>query len=346
MSQPFALQLAESGRLPDWLIRLGIRRLLGRRLAEESRHSRSERSAWLASLAEGPIAVQTELANEQHYELAPSFFESMLGPRLKYSCGFWNDASDTLSESEVQMLELCCERAELEDGQTVLDLGCGWGSLALWIAEKYPACSVVAMSNSKLQREYIEARTAALALSNLRVVTGDVSEFGTDRRFDRVVSVEMFEHTRNWAVLLERIHNWLKPAGKLFVHVFCHREHCYPYEDRSGSDWMARHFFSGGIMPSFDLLPLVSGPLDLEQRWMINGRHYQKTLEAWLERLDSDPAADASLAQIYGEADAHLWKQRWRLFLLSCAELFGYRNGREWHVAHYRLTRLEPGLIL
>ena len=338
MSQSTALQWAESGRLPDWLIRTGIRRLLRRRLSEEAKISDADRKKWLCDLANGPIAVHTELANEQHYEVVPAFFEAILGPRLKYSSGYWGPGATSLPEAEAAMLQLSCERAQIQDGQTILDLGCGWGSLSLWIAEHFPACSVLAISNSKLQREFIESRCAQRRISNLRVVTADINHFDPAARFDRVVSVEMFEHMRNWSLLLDRIDAWLEPSGKLFVHIFCHREHSYPYEDRASGDWMARHFFSGGIMPAVDLLPTVSDRFQLEERWRIDGRHYQKTLEAWLQKLDTAPDLESVLTEVYG-ADAKLWRQRWRIFLMSCSELFGYRNGQEWSVAHYRMSR-------
>ena len=338
MSQSTALQWAESGRLPDWLIRTGIRRLLRRRLSEEATIPDADRTTWLSDLATGPIAVHTELANEQHYEVVPAFFEAILGPHLKYSSGYWSPGATSLPEAEAAMLQLSCERAQIQDGQTILDLGCGWGSLSLWIAEHFPACSVLAISNSKLQREFIESRCAQREISNLRVVTADINHFDPAARFDRVVSVEMFEHMRNWSLLLERIDDWLEPSGKLFVHIFCHREYSYPYEDRASGDWMARHFFSGGIMPAFDLLPTISDRFQLEESWRIDGRHYQKTLEAWLQKLDAAPNLEIPLTQVYG-ADAKLWRQRWRIFLMSCSELFGYRDGQEWNVAHYRMSR-------
>ena len=338
MESSLAIRWAESGRVPDALIRIGIRRLLHKRLAAEGAISSAKRAAWLAELARGPIAVHTDQANDQHYEVTPAFFEAILGPRLKYSSGYWAEGPSTLAEAEEAMLALSAKRAQIEEGQTILDLGCGWGSLSLWLAEHYPGCRVVAMSNSKLQRESIEARRIRKGLTNLRIVTADINDFDPGERFDRVVSVEMFEHLRNWPELLRRVHGWLVPGGKLFVHVFCHRGLAYPYEDRESADWMARYFFSGGIMPSYDLLPNLAGPFDVEARWSVNGQHYQKTLEAWLANLDQSSTIERTLAATYGAAQAKRWLQRWRIFLMACSELFGYRQGEEWHVAHYRLS--------
>lgn len=329
-----AMGIAERGLAPDFALRVGIRGMLADRLAEEAVLRRT--AAFTDSLRVSPIALVPEQANAQHYEVPAAFFEQVLGKHRKYSCAWWDDGVTRLDDAEARMLALTCERAELQDGQTILELGCGWGSLSLWMAERYPASRILAVSNSASQREYIAARAPA----NLEVVTADMNDFATDGRFDRVVSVEMFEHMRNWPALLERIAGWLVPGGKLFVHHFCHREYAYPFEVDGDDDWMAEHFFTGGMMPAWETLAGFQEHLALEERWQVPGRHYQQTAEAWLKRLDARKAAVLPiLAATYGAAEAERWFQRWRMFFLACAELFGYREGTEWFVGQYRLIR-------
>ncbi|MCS6779828.1 MAG: cyclopropane-fatty-acyl-phospholipid synthase family protein [Geminicoccaceae bacterium] len=332
-----AIELAETGILPDSMIRIGIRRMLARRLEEELA-ALAERARWRASLAQAPITIHADAANAQHYELPTAFFEKVLGPRLKYSSCLWPEGVADLATAEEAMLALTSERAEIEDGQRILELGCGWGSLCLYLAERFPAARITALSNSRSQRAFIEARARERGLANLEVVTGDIAAFDTDERFDRVVSVEMFEHVRNHRELFRRIGRWLVPGGKLFVHVFAHRNFAYPFEDEGPATWMARYFFTGGLMPSLCLLPeAAEGILELDARWTVAGTHYQKTLEAWLARQDSAREELLPLmAATYGAKDARLWFQRWRIFFMACAELFGYRGGSEWLVAHYR----------
>jgi cyclopropane-fatty-acyl-phospholipid synthase len=336
-----AIEWAESGRLPDPLVRLGIRRLLRQRLRALRRAERLAGPvppAWLEALRRGPIAPVPGLANAQHYEVDAGFFESVLGPRLKYSACLWPEGVRSLDRAEEAMLALTCARARLEDGMRILDLGSGWGSLALWIAERYPRCSVLALSNSKGQRELVAGRAARRGLANLRCVTADVNGFAPGERFDRVVSVEMFEHARNWELLLARVAQWLEPEGRLFLHVFCHRRYSYPYEDRGRGDWMARNFFTGGIMPSWDLVRAFDRHLEVEERWRVDGRHYRRTADAWLRNLDAGgEGLERALEATYGGAEAPLWRRRWRLFFLACSELFGFRGGAEWHVGHYLL---------
>ena len=339
-----AVRLAERGLLPEAAVRLGIRRLLRLRL-DEAHHQDPEAAAaltqdFLAGLRAAPLAVLPEQANAQHYELPPALFEAMLGPRRKYSCCWWPEGVDTLAAAEEAALAETAARAGLADGQAILELGCGWGSLSLWMAQHLPAAQILAVSNSASQRAFIEAQVLRLGLRNLQVQTADFSSWGEDgqfdRRFDRIVSVEMFEHLRNWPRAFRKVSNWLRDDGRFFLHVFAHREAPYAFEVRDDTDWMSRHFFSGGMMPSDDLALLCQDDLALQQRWRWDGRHYARTAAAWLERLDAHRAELMPLFErVYGPADASMWWQRWRLFLLSVEELFAYDQGQQWWVSHY-----------
>lgn len=333
-----AIEIAERGLAPDPLVRAGIRALLRGRLADEKKRAGEPLEKRMKS---GPIAVATAEANDQHYELPPRFFELSLGSHLKYSSCYWGDEVTSLDVAEAAMLGLTCERAELADGQDVLELGCGWGSLTLWMAQRYPASRILAVSNSADQRRFIEARCAERALGNVEVVTADMNDFTPERTFDRVVSIEMFEHMRNYQELLRRISTWLNPEGCLFIHIFCHRSLAYFFETDGENDWMARHFFTGGLMPSFDLLQRFDQHLAVEESWAVSGLHYQRTAEAWLANLDARRReVEGLFRETYGAAQAARWVRRWRLFFLACAELFGYRGGEEWLVGHYRLRRV------
>ncbi len=348
--------IIDRGLLPDPLLTPVIRLLLRgrrRRITAGDIEARSQRKrALIAELGAAPVAVSTAEANEQHYEVPTELFELMLGPHLKYSCGWYPPdergrtaaGASTLRLAEEAMLDLTCQRAELADGQDVLELGCGWGSLTLWMAERYPASTITAVSNSRTQRRYIEAEARERGLTNLRVLTCDVNRLGVeeyadvvrDDSFDRVVSVEMFEHVRNHGQLTSRIAGWLRPGGKLFVHVFTHATDPYPFETGSRADWMARHFFTGGLMPSADLLLHSVRGLAIEDQWAVSGKHYARTQEAWLERLDAH--RDQILALFEGEPAVALWR-RWRVFTIACRELFAARGGDEWYVSHYRFVR-------
>lgn len=325
-------ELAERG-LPDWLIRVGIRKLLKTTLREERLRSGA---GYVNRLRTQPIAVATDDANAQHYEVPAEFFEAILGPRLKYSCCLYETPAATLSEAEEAMLELSCERAGVEDGMDVLDLGCGWGSLTLWIAEKFPRCRVHAVSNSATQRRFIEARCRKRGYDNVRVTTANVAEFDPAADFDRVVSIEMFEHVRNYEQLLARISRWLRPDGRLFVHVFCHRDLCYPFDGDDGS-WMSRHFFTGGTMPSFDVLRRFDRDMAVRETWSVEGQHYARTCEDWLRNLDARREGLLRAFQDrHGQREGKIMLQRWRMFLMACAELFAYGPaGSEWLVGHY-----------
>ncbi|MFP4069503.1 MAG: SAM-dependent methyltransferase [Opitutales bacterium] len=335
-----AIQLAERGLLSDRLIRTGIRKLLDERLHALAADPRDARE-WVERLENRPLAEDTEAANQQHYEVPAAYFQNVLGPRLKYSSAFWPEGCASLEHAEAAMLDLSCERAELTDGQDVLELGCGWGSLSLWMAEHYPRSRITAISNSRSQREFIQARAREQGLHNLTVLTCDINDFAPDGSFDRVVSVEMFEHLRNHRRLLGRIHDWLKPGGKLFVHIFAHHTHAYLYEVKSSKDWMSKYFFTGGIMPSADLLPAAAESLREEARWEVDGRHYSRTLEAWLQRQDARrQEVMAVFKDCYGR-DARLWFQRWRIFYMACSELFAFNQGKEWKVVHHRFIKPE-----
>ncbi|MEO8503604.1 MAG: cyclopropane-fatty-acyl-phospholipid synthase family protein [Acidobacteriota bacterium] len=343
MSLSPVLALVDRGLVPDGLLRVGIRRLLRQRLAEErgklganADGLSNESNEFLSKLRASPIALATAEANQQHYEVPASFFELVLGPRLKYSSGYWPAGTTTLAESEEAMLALAAERAQIADGQRILDLGSGWGSFGLWLAERYPASEILAVSNSQSQGEWIRAAAARRGLSNIRHQVANVAELELEKRFDRVVSVEMFEHMRNYDALLAKIARWLTPEGRLFVHIFCNRGLSYPFEDGGPSDWMARHFFTGGLMPSIDLLPRFDRDLVVEDRWSLSGTHYQRTSEAWLENLDRHRAQVRALFDATYGGKGALWVERWRVFFLSCSELFGWNEGSEWLVAHYR----------
>jgi cyclopropane-fatty-acyl-phospholipid synthase len=338
------IDLAERGVLPDALIRLGIRRLCAQRLREERaggvEAESARRAARIAMLRESPVAIETKAANEQHYELPPAFFALCLGKRLKYSSCLFPRGDESLDQGEELMLAASGERAQLGDGQRILELGCGWGSLTLWMAERYPNARITAVSNSTPQREHIEARCAERGLANVTVLTHDANTLELPPgAFDRCVSVEMFEHMRNYETLLARIAGWLAPGGKLFVHVFCHKDLMYPFEVEGDDNWMGRHFFTGGLMPAAETLLHFQRDLALEETWRLSGRHYARTANLWLANHDArSEAVLAVLRDAYG-ADAARWNQRWRMFWMACAELFGYRGGEEWLVAHYRFVR-------
>lgn len=341
---PFAgklIELAEQGRLPDSTVRYGIRRLCKKRLKDEfidhPEYQQDRYQKLIEELRTSPIAIETEAANTQHYEVATDFYLASLGKRLKYSCAYYPDTNTTLDQAEEEMLALYSKRAELDNDQRILELGCGWGSLTLWMAEKYPRSKITAISNSSTQKSYIDHLCRESGFDNVTVITADVNNLELESaQFDRVISIEMFEHMRNYRQLFERISNWLTSDGKLFIHIFAHRNVMYPFDVKSEQDWMSKYFFTGGLMPSIDTLLHFQEQLKIESRWLINGQHYQKTCNHWLEKTDKNKERiiDA-FKENYTEKEAKLWFHRWRIFYMSCAELFGLDNGRQWLVAHY-----------
>ncbi len=339
----------ERGRIPDPLARLGMRQLMKQRLADERADDGERRSQrfnrFIDELRASPIAIDTSAANEQHYEVPAEFFHLHLGPRLKYSCALYPTGRETLAEAEEHMLRLYAERAQLVDGQRMLDLGCGWGSLSLWLAEHYPNSQIVGLSNSHGQREFILARAAERGLNNLSIVTGNIVDFdfpaqGIEAGFDRVLSIEMFEHMKNYGLLLAKVARWMKPDARLFIHIFVHKLLAYHFQVANQTDWMSQYFFTGGTMPSENLLLHFQDDVKLEQQWWVSGTHYERTSNHWLAGMD---ARKDEIMQVfragYGDAQAAIWFQRWRMFYMAVAELFGYAGGNEWGVAHYRFVK-------
>ncbi len=331
--------LLEKRILPDWMIRIGMRRLLAKKIRDEENggpEAQKKRMAdFIEELKRSPIALSTKDANEQHYEVPTEFFLAVLGKRLKYSSGYWPNGVNALDESEEAMLALTCERAQLRDGQDILELGCGWGSLSLYMAEKFPNSKITAVSNSKTQKEFIDCEARNRGFKNLTIITSDMNVFQAPGKYDRVVSVEMFEHMRNYDRLLERVASWMKPGGMLFVHIFTHVRFAYPYVETNPNDWIARYFFTGGIMPSDDLLLNFQKCVKIKDRWKVDGRHYQKTCEAWLRKMDeARPEIFPLFVKTYGKDAERRWMY-WRIFFMACAELFGYQQGSEWIVSHY-----------
>ncbi|MFY0615558.1 MAG: class I SAM-dependent methyltransferase [Hyphomicrobiaceae bacterium] len=334
-----ALAATERTPFPDFVTRAGVHYLVDR-TKKHLAHQPADTSARFARDMTGfPIALATTEANQQHYEIPARFFELILGQRRKYSCGYYPTADTTLDQAEEAALAQSCIHAGLADGQNILELGCGWGSLTLWMAQQYPNARITAVSNSASQRDHIKEQASARGLHNVQVITADMNDFVAHDNYDRVLSVEMFEHMSNWHQLLGRIRDWLTPNGRIFVHVFTHKTAPYRFDHTDKSDWIAQHFFTGGIMPSRDLIHQFPDLVAVEDEWHWSGDHYERTARDWLANYDRNSAEiDAVLASVYGE-DARLWKRRWRLFFLATLGLFGHDGGREWGVSHYRLRR-------
>ena len=329
------------GIVPDRIIRSGIRKRHGKVLKEILKDTPEAQEiaelAYAENLRNLPVAVNTADANEQHYEVPTEFYLKCLGPRLKYSCAWFDSPEDTLGEAEEKMLRLTCERAGLQDGQRILELGCGWGSLSLWMAEHYPNSEITVVSNSATQKKHIDGVAESKGFSNLTVRTANMIDYQGEGEgvFDRVVSVEMFEHMKNYQELLKRVSNWLKPGGKLFVHIFTHRVASYHFEVRGPEDWMAKYFFTGGQMPADDLFYRFQDDLKIADHWKVNGKHYQLTSEAWLKNMDAHKTEIMEeFSKNYGN-EARKWWNYWRIFFMACAELWGYSDGEEWIVSHY-----------
>ena len=338
--------LLEKNKVPDFALRLGIRKLLKERLHQEKKETVELQQAHLmnliAELKESPIAINTAEANEQHYEVPTAFYKFCLGSNLKYSSGYWNEGVLDIDTSENDMLEITCSRAELTDGQDILELGCGWGSLSLYMAKKYPQSSITAVSNSKTQKIYIDEQAQLRGIKNLTIITVNINDFTIEKKFDRVVSVEMFEHMRNYQKLMHKIADCLKINGKLFVHIFTHKDFAYKFEVLDETDWMSKYFFTGGIMPSDDLLLYFNEHLSIEKHWHVSGLHYSKTSESWLQNMDKNKSQIMPLFEsTYGKDQAVKWWVYWRLFFMACAELWGYNNGEEWIVSHYLFTKKQ-----
>jgi cyclopropane-fatty-acyl-phospholipid synthase len=333
-------KLLEKDMVPDFLIRQGIRSLLKQRLRDENKGSAEAQQEHFMELVRelqnSPIAINTGEANEQHYEVPTKFYQYCLGKHLKYSSGYWKEGVNDIDTSERDMLELTCQRAQLQNGQQVLELGCGWGSLSLFMSAKFPKSNFTVVSNSRTQKIFIDEQARQRNITNLTVVTSDMNTFTIAQKFDRVVSVEMFEHMRNYKKLLEKVAGFLNPEGKLFVHIFTHKAYAYKFEVKDDTDWMSKYFFTGGIMPSDHLLLYFGDHFKISEHWRVSGTHYQKTSEAWLSNMDKHKKEIMPLfEETYGKENATKWWVYWRLFYMACAELWGFDNGNEWMVSHY-----------
>ncbi|MES2628335.1 MAG: cyclopropane-fatty-acyl-phospholipid synthase family protein [Bacteroidota bacterium] len=341
-----ALSLVEKNLVPDFLIRSGIRKLLKQRLRDEStgnEETQQEKYNDLIDFLKGsPIAVNTADANEQHYEVPTAFYLRCLGKNLKYSSCYYPTGTETLDQAEDIMLALTCERAELTNGLDVLELGCGWGSLSLYMSAKFPGSNFTVVSNSRTQKEHIDEQAKKRGIRNLTVITADMNVFNIDKKFDRVVSVEMFEHMRNYEKLFARVAGWMKDDAKCFVHIFTHKTNPYLFEVKDESDWMSRYFFSGGIMPNNHLYYSFNDHIKIDRHWVVNGQHYERTANHWLENMDAHKKELMPLfEQTYGKDKANLWWAYWRIFYMACAELWGYNGGNEWMVCHYQFSKVS-----
>jgi cyclopropane-fatty-acyl-phospholipid synthase len=328
---------AERVPLPDVVIRAAIQQLSSRTATRLACGNAESDASFADEMAARTIAEHTDAANAQHYEVPAAFFAQVLGPNRKYSSCFYKEPASTLQEAEEEALRQTVAHADLADGQSILELGCGWRSLSLWMARQFPNSPVVAVSNSRSQRDYIEGEAARRGLRNLRVITADMNGFDPYQKFDRIMSVEMFEHMMNWRALMQRVRSWLAPDGRFFLHIFTHRAGAYLFDRADGEDWIAQHFFTGGVMPSHHLIRQYADLFTVEKEWRWSGTHYQRTALDWLNRFDAHRCEiEDILRPVYGR-DTGLWMRRWRWFFLATAGLFGYADGSEWGVSHYRM---------
>lgn len=342
--QQAQIDIAESGKVPDFMLRAAMRRLISKRLAEEHAHhpekQQTRHQALIQELIHSPIAIETDKANEQHYEVPTQFYQYSLGHNLKYSSAYYDENCQNLDNAEDAMLNLYLQRSELTDGMSILELGCGWGSLTLWMAKHLPNAKITAVSNSSTQKKHIVAECEKHSLNNVEVITENVNTLELQTQFDRIISIEMFEHVRNYQQLFKNIATWLKEDGKLFVHIFCHKTLLYPFEVKNDDDWMSKYFFSGGLMPSSDTFLHFQDDLKIQHRWHIDGTHYERTANDWLALTDQNKDRILALfKESLNPEEAKIWLQRWRMFFMACAELFGYKNGTEWMVAHYLFSK-------
>ena len=322
--------------VPDFLIRQKIRKLNDERLSiERGKFSSEYVEKFIQDLKSLPIAIETKSANDQHYEVPAEFFKLCLGEHLKYSCCYWLNTNDNLNTAEENMLKLTCERADLIDGLSILELGCGWGAISLWMAKNYPNSKITSVSNSASQKEYIYKECEKRGITNLEVITADMNVFQTEKKFDRVVSVEMFEHMKNYDILLNRISNWLKDSGKLFVHIFTHKTFSYHFETEGKNNWMGKYFFTGGIMPSHNLLDHFNNDLKIVKNWIVDGTHYHRTAESWLDNMDENKDKITDIFKLTYGRNHTKWRVYWRIFFMACSELWKTSNGNEWQVSHY-----------
>ncbi|NCG13340.1 MAG: methyltransferase domain-containing protein [Planctomycetia bacterium] len=338
------IELAEKGVFPDPLIRWGVKNLVKERLLEAQHEATGNHfnslGRFVDSMREASIAEVPELANEQHYEVPEVFFGEVLGKHRKYSSCYYENSNTPLDEAETAMLTLSCQRAQIENGMSILELGCGWGSLSLWMAEQYPDSSVLSVSNSSSQKAYIDSQAESRGLKNLTVITCDMNDFEPEGQFDRIISIEMFEHMKNWELLIGKLENVMTENAKLFLHVFSHRIYAYHFLKENDDEWMAQHFFSGGMMPSHHIFDRLDVPLSLESSWFVNGTHYQRTSDHWLEHMNTRKAEIMPILQsTYGSRLAKVWFQRWKIFFIACSELFGYQNCQQWGVSHFLLKK-------
>jgi cyclopropane-fatty-acyl-phospholipid synthase len=332
----FIINAIENGYVPDSLVRLGIKKLIKQREEEIKVNFDFHKNKILKIMQESPLAIETAKANEQHYEVPSEFYQLVLGKNLKYSCSLFENQAQNLDEAEDVMLNLYCERAQIVDGMKILELGCGWGSLTLHLARKYPNSQITAISNSHGQREYILGEAQKRNIKNIKIITTDINVFKNEEKFDRIISIEMFEHLRNYQEIFAKMKTWLNLDGKVFLHIFCHKEATYFFETEGDDNWMGKYFFTGGVMPSFDLFERIQDSLKLEKKWEVNGINYQDTSEEWFKNMDRRNEEIMTLFEkTYGKKEAKRWFNRWKMFFAACAELFGHKQGKEWFVGHF-----------